>query len=188
VYALVAAFLLTVAVGTSAASGPGRPAQPPGGSATSAPGVAGESGGLTWLPRLAADDGAAPPRRWYLLLQRPDCAGLQRAVDSSAGDDRASAADRDLWSALAAVCAAAIDGETDRWEDVEAPTATAEASTTPDPADAVEVCLEGHARDLLEAALQWRQQHPQGQPAVTFPEAGGAPACPSGSSPSSSGG
>jgi hypothetical protein len=131
---------------------------PSGGGNTPSGGGKPSDDGFDWAPWGPADPGDPPPYDWYGSLERRQCEALQ-------------ATDDDVWRALAAVCAAAIDGDQSQW--TVAKTLAANGGTH-DPTS----CLERAARALLQRALAWHERNPGRQPTVRFPVAGSSTACP----------
>jgi hypothetical protein len=122
-------------------------------------------GDLAWAPWGPADPGDPPPNQWYGNLERHDCNGLQSAVGDEPG--------RELWRALAAVCAAAVDGDQSQWAVAAATAKTLAANGGVSSGS----CLERAARALLERALAWHERNPGRQPAVRFAAADSKTAC-----------
>jgi hypothetical protein len=159
--------------GGSSASGPGGSGQLASGTAD--PAGASSSGddassGFGWVPFGPTDPGDPPPNRWYGPLAEHSCSHLDQALSNEPGGH--------LWAALAALCAAAVDGDQSKWA-VVATEAHAAASETPDgSADASTRCLNTAAQALLTRALAWHEDHPDAQPQVTMARAGQPTACP----------
>jgi hypothetical protein len=77
---------------------------------------------------------------------------------------------------MAAVCAAAIEGQADQWEVAERSLASGGGSLAND-------CLNRLVRDLLERALGWHDDHPGQQPQVRKQQVAGMTECGKASSP-----
>jgi hypothetical protein len=77
----------------------------------------------------------------------------------------------ELWKAVAAVCAAAVDGDLGQWDVAERAAAAAEGTHLSDG------CLDQVVTDLLQRALDWHRRHPGGRPKVRFQEVAGETDC-----------
>jgi hypothetical protein len=122
-------------------------------------------GGFAWVP-FGPDDPTDPTPDWpaYNALASHRCGNLEGQLDS--GEISGN-----LWQALAAVCAAAVDGDGDQW-DVAARAFAAGGET-----GFTIPCLQGEATAMLERALAWHQLHPGRQPAVRFQTTAGKTDC-----------
>ncbi len=172
--------LAAESAGSSATSAPSTGKSSPTSSGATGPSTSGTTGratvkpppppdtddeGFAWSPFGPANPGDPPPQQWYGNLEQANCRGLASSVGDEPG--------RELWRALAAVCAAALLGDASQWAVAEQAAAQAE----PD-GEGPDSCLSRAARALLERALAWHARHPDAVPRVTLPKPGSRTACP----------
>ena len=119
------------------------------------------------MPFGPSDPGDPPPNRWYGPLADHNCGRLTQALQDEPGGA--------LWTAVAAVCAAVIDGDQRQW--TVAVSQAAAAADSGDGDSGSTGCLADAARALLARALAWHQDHPHTRPHVTLPRAGQQTAC-----------
>jgi hypothetical protein len=136
---------------------PGGGSNPSGGGNNPGGGGKPSDDGFARAPRGPADPGDPPPYDWYGSLERHQCEALKPTDDN-------------VWLALGAVCAAAIEGEQSQWTVAKI---LAARGGTHDPTS----CLERAARALLQRALAWHERNPGRQPTVRFPARGSSTAC-----------
>jgi hypothetical protein len=112
---------------------------------------------LAWVP-FGPKDPKIPTPSWpaYNDFAQGNCSGLRAYLDTS---DATSAGD--FGKAMAAVCAAAVEGRQDQW-DVAAGLARADGSGFGND------CLAGIVADLIDRALRWHQRYPGSTPKVRF--------------------
>ena len=109
-------------------------------------------------------DPQIPTPSWpvYNAFAQGDCSGLR---DYLATDDIG-----DFGQAMAAVCAASVEGDQAEWEG-------AEALADADPSTLANDCLAAVVQDLLSRALQWHAEHPGKTPTVQLRSVSGETEC-----------
>jgi hypothetical protein len=162
------AFVVLLAAGCGG-SGGGTSAAGAGGSSRSSSSGGDASSGFGWVPFGPTDPGDPPPNRWYGPLAEHNCAHLDQALKDEPGDH--------LWAALAALCAAAIDGDQSKWAVVASEAQAATSETPGGSTDDSTTCLTTAAQALLSRALAWHGEHPDAKPTVTLARAGQPTAC-----------
>jgi len=122
--------------------------------------------GFCWALQGPADPDDPPDSSWYAVMQEAgngNCSRLRSEVPGQGSGGPPPA----LWRALAAVCAAAVEGDESQWTTAEEEATGVHASG----------CLERAALDLLERALAWHQENPDRTPRVTVPGKAATTAC-----------
>ena len=117
----------------------------------------GSDEGLAWVP-FGPNDPLNPTPSWpvYNAFADGNCSALR---DYLSGD---GASVGEFGRAMAAVCAAAIEGQQDQWEVAEA------AFSAADPSTLANDCLAPVVLDLLTRALDWHRRNPGKDPEVHF--------------------
>jgi hypothetical protein len=113
-------------------------------------------------------DPTVPTPSWpaYRSFAQGDCSALRAYLGTSDGGGLG-----DFGKAMAAVCAAAVDGDQRQWE------VAAAAYSSSDSSSLGNDCLAGVVKGVLDRALAWHQGHPSGKPEVRFERVDGQTEC-----------
>ncbi len=140
---------------------------PPGGATGAPPGGQGggaSDDGFSWVPFGPADANNPDGTGWFAALEERNCYSLRTAgqgLGREGGDP--------LVLALAAVCAAVIDGDQSQWAVAQQENAR--------PRKRKVTCFERAGEAMLARALAWHAANPGRTPELTFPRAGEPVAC-----------
>jgi hypothetical protein len=160
------AIALALVIGLVAGCGGSDQAGNTSDNANSAGGGANGGGGggsdeeLAWVP-FGPGDPTIPNPDWpaYGYFAQGKCSELRSYLADQGlldpGDE-----DSSLWQAIAAVCAAAVDGDQDQWAVAATAFAAAGAAHLDNP------CLDAVVRAMLQRALDWHEGHPGQRPEV----------------------
>lgn len=156
------------------------PSRPDDGSGSTASSVAGNGGGggggdnaggdggtsdkgVAWVP-FGPQDPSIPTPTWpvYNAFASGDCSRLASVLPSNDVGD--------YGKLMLAVCQAAVDGQTDKWD-------TAESLAGADAGGLANDCVEPLVQGAVERALTWHRDHPDLAPQVKLQPAGEQTEC-----------